>query len=138
MRRSARFVVLVGSFAAVFLMGLFGCGSSHARPPVTYEASPDTAGVQRVNVTLHSYYFDPSRIVVRAGHPVELVIHNNSMIVPHNFTIADSLLTVDQGVGLKRTHTVKFTPEHPGEYEFFCHVGSHAKKGMKGVLVVNP
>jgi len=33
---------------------------------------------------------------------------------------------------------VRFTPEVPGEYEFFCHVDGHSKKGMKGVLVVEP
>ncbi|TMB85961.1 MAG: hypothetical protein E6J45_14600 [Chloroflexi bacterium] len=32
--------------------------------------------------------------------------------------------------------TVRFTPTTPGEYHFYCHVGSHAKKGMTGTLVV--
>ena len=124
--------------AILAIAGIVGCASGNNRPPVTFEAAADSTGVQRVNVTLHSFYFDPSRIVVRAGHPVELVLHNNSLLVPHNFTIADSALAVARDVGRKDTHVVTFTPEHPGEFEFFCHVGSHAKKGMKGVLVVNP
>ncbi|HET9951777.1 MAG TPA: cupredoxin domain-containing protein [Candidatus Eisenbacteria bacterium] len=138
MRRSSRLAWFVGSLAALSFAGILGCASGNNRPPVTLEAMADSAGVQRVNVTLHSFYFEPSRIVVRAGHPVELVLHNNSLLVPHNFTIVDSTLSVARDVGRKGTEVVKFTPEHPGEYEFFCHVGSHAKKGMKGVLVVNP
>ena len=123
-------------FAALILSASVGCASGNTRPPQTLEAVVDASGVQRVNVTLHSFYFEPSRIVVHAGRPVELVLHNSSLVVPHNFTIADANLSISQGVGRKRTHVVKFTPEHPGEYEFYCHVGSHAKKGMKGVLVV--
>jgi plastocyanin len=130
--------VVASSLAALLLVGLLGCASGKTRPPQTFEAAIGASGVQRVNVALHSFYFEPSRIVVRAGHPVELVLHNSSLVVPHNFTIADASLTISQGVGRKRTHVVKFTPEHPGEYEFYCHVGSHAKKGMKGVLVVTP
>jgi plastocyanin len=122
---------------ALLVLG-FGCASSHARPPTSFEAALDASGVQRVQVELHSFYFEPSRIVVRVGHPVELVLHNHSLVVPHNLTIAEEGLSVSQGVGRKRTHVVKFTPDRPGEYEFFCHVGSHAKKGMKGVLVVVP
>jgi len=136
MRRVLRISGLTPSLVIVLAAGFLGCASSHARPPQTLEATVDASGVQRVNVTLHSFYFEPSRIVVRAGHPVELVLHNSSLFVPHNFSIADEGLAVSQGVGRKRTHIVRFTPEHPGEFEFFCHVGSHAKKGMKGVLVV--
>lgn len=138
MPRRTRLTLLVASIASLALTGLLGCASGNNRPPVTYEAKADSAGVQRVSLALHSFYFEPSRIVVRAGHPVELTLHNSSLVVPHNFTITDSTLSIGQDVGRKGTHVVKFTPEHPGEYEFFCHVGSHAKKGMKGVLVVNP
>ena len=104
-----------------------------------YEAPMDDHGVQHVKIVAHSYYFTPNRISVKAGHPVELELHNHAMFVPHNLSISDENLSISQGVGMfKGSHTVRFTPEHPGEYEFFCHVGSHAKKGMKGVLVVTP
>jgi plastocyanin len=126
------------AIASLLLLGLAGCAGSGPRPVTTFEASPDPAGVQVVLVSLHSYYFDPSRIVVHAGHPVELELHNSSLFVPHNFTISDSSLSISKGVGPKRTHAVRFTPAHPGEYEFFCHVGGHAKKGMRGTLVVVP
>ncbi|MGE5177221.1 MAG: cupredoxin domain-containing protein [Hyphomicrobiales bacterium] len=126
---------------ALLLAGLVacaGCAGGGPRPETIYQASPDAAGVQRVRVNLHSFYFEPSRIVVHAAHPVELTLHDSSLFVPHNFTIADSSLSISKGVGPKRTHVVRFTPEQTGEFEFFCHVDHHAKKGMRGTLVVVP
>ena len=115
-----------------------GCGSGARRPMTTLELNPDATGVQKAKLELHSFYFEPNRIVVHAGRPVELTLHNHSLVVPHNFTISDEAISVSQGVGRKRTHVVRFTPDRPGEYQFFCHVGSHAKKGMTGELVVVP
>ncbi len=121
------------------LLFLFaGCSSGLGRPVRSADAVEGADGVQRVEIGLHSFYFEPNRVVVHAGRPVVIRLHNSSLVVPHNFTIADSSLSVSQGVGRKRTHEVRFTPERPGEYEFFCHVGSHAKKGMTGTLVVVP
>jgi plastocyanin len=102
------------------------------------EAVTAADGVQRVDVDLHSFYFDPNRIIVRAGRPVELVLRNRSLFVPHNMTLADSTLSIDRNVWAPGAHRVRFTPRVPGEYEFFCHVDRHAAKGMKGTLVVLP
>ena len=43
-------------------------------------------GVQHVRVTAHSFWFEPNRIVVKAGVPVELELHNGSLVVPHDFS----------------------------------------------------
>jgi len=102
------------------------------------EAVTAADGVQRVDVDLHSFYFEPNRIIVRAGRAVELVLRNRSILVPHNMTLADSTFSIDRNVWAPGAHRVRFTPRVPGEYEFFCHVGRHAAKGMKGTLVVLP
>lgn len=115
-----------------------GCTSGLGRPVTSLEAKLDSQGVQRVEVALHSFYFEPSRIVVHANHPVVLELKNHSWLVPHNFTIIDPDAAVNQSLGPFGGHTVRFTPTKAGEYEFFCHKGSHAKKGMKGTLVVLP
>lgn len=117
---------------------LLGCASGLRRPVTSATAVPDDAGVQRLDVDLHSFYFEPSRIVVHAGRPVELVVRNRSLLVPHNFTIADSALSVSVDKWGPGSSRVRFTPAVPGEYEFYCHVHGHAKKGMKGTLVVEP
>ena len=117
------------------LLIVTGCSSGLNRPVASVTAVPDAQGVQRVVVKMHSYYFEPNRIVVHAGHPVDLVLKNSAKLIPHNFTIADSALSMSEGAWLGTDH-LHFTPEVPGEYEFFCHIDHHAKKGMKGTLVV--
>jgi plastocyanin len=124
-------------WTALLLLLLAGCTSGLKRPVVTAELEPDAGGMQRVVVNMHSFYFEPNRIVVRAGHPVELVLKNRARLIPHNFTIADSSLAMSEGAWLGTGH-LRFTPRTPGTYEFFCHVDHHAKKGMTGTLVVLP
>ncbi len=133
-RPAAALIVPCVALLAVCL----GCSSGLGRPIRSVDAAFGDDSVERARIELHSYYFEPNRVVVHAGRTVELTLHNGSLLVPHNLTFADSALSLSQSVGRKRTHRVRFTAPSPGEYEFFCHVGSHAKKGMKGVLVVLP
>jgi len=118
------------------LLLVAACSSGLNRPEVSATANLDSDGVQRVTVDMHSYYFEPNRIVVKAGKPVDLVLHNCSHIVPHNLTISSPDINVsDDKWGWGSGH-VRFTPTKAGEYKFFCHKDSHEKKGMVGKLVV--
>lgn len=123
--------------ALVVLALLAGCTSGLHRPIVTATIEPDPRGVQRVVINMHSYYFEPSRIVVHAGRPVELVLKNRAKFIPHNFTIADPSLKMSDGAWLRTGH-LNFTPESTGTFAFFCKVDHHANKGMTGTLVVVP
>jgi plastocyanin len=125
------------------VLGAGGCaGTKGSSIPVTeVTAKPNAEGVQVVDVEAHSYYYKPSRIVVEAGRPVELVVHFKNLIVPHNLTCdyPDAGINIDVGAGFLSFHRVKrvrFTPKTPGEYRFYCNVGSHMMKGMTGTLVV--
>jgi plastocyanin len=139
LRRSPLAHALPAVLLTAILGASAGCGSSgHNRPATSVDALLDADGVQRAEIHLHSFYFEPSRVVVRAGKPVELVLHNHSLVIPHNLTIAHESIAVSKGVGRKRTHRLRFTPSTPGEYPFHCDVGSHSDKGMTGVLVVVP
>ena len=115
-----------------------GCTSGLRRPVTSVNALTDAHGIQRVNVDMHSFYFKPNRIVVHSGRPVELIVRNRALFVPHNLTIADSAISVSVNKWGPGSSRVRFTPTVPGEYDFFCHVDSHGKKGMKGTLVVEP
>jgi plastocyanin len=115
-----------------------GCSSGLRRPVTSVDAVTDTQGVQRVTIDMHSFYFRPNRIVVHTGHPVELILRNRALVVPHNFTIADSAISVSANKWGPGAARVRFTPTVPGEYHFFCHVDGHSKKGMTGMLVVEP
>jgi plastocyanin len=137
-RARARYALLL--FVAAVLAG--GCGKSGTNLPVSeMTARTDAKGVQVVDVDVHSFYFKPNRIVVDSGKPVELVFHFHSFFVPHNFTCMDmdAGISVSKSAGFMSFHRTKratFTPTKPGEYNFFCHVDGHAKKGMKGTIVV--
>jgi plastocyanin len=124
---------------AVLLGSLAGCSSGLNRPVQEVTATIGEGNVQKVEITAHSFWFEPNRIVVHAGTPVELEVHNGSWIVPHNLTCVatDAGITVSADAGIPaRTKTVRFTPTQEGEYPFFCHVDEHGKKGMKGTIVV--
>ena len=130
--------VVASAFIAVLLAG---CSSGLDRPVQEVTAHLAADGVQHVRVVAHSYWFEPNRIVVRVGVPVEITIKNAAIGVPHNFTCFDhdARIELSENLGVFRGQKrARFTPTKPGEYEFYCHVGSHAKKGMKGRLVVIP
>ena len=125
---------------AAVTVGITGCASGLNRPVSEVTAKLDADGVQRVRVVAHSFYFEPNRIVVQAGAPVELTIKNAALFVPHNFTCPHVAGgdPVEKDLGMLRGQEVaRFTPATAGEYPFYCDVDSHGrKKGMKGVLVV--
>jgi len=144
MKRSKRFRGR-GSVAVVALAltaALAGCGTSGAKIGVREAtAHADADGVQRVVVNVHSFYFDPNRITVEAGKPVDLTLHFKPLFTPHNMTCdaRDAGIDIDRSVGIisfSHTKHVRFTPTKPGEYDFYCGVDSHMKKGMTGTIVV--
>jgi len=118
-----------------------GCSSGNSRPVQEVKVVPDAQGVQKIEVVAHSFWFEPNRIVVKVNQPVELHVKNGGPFVPHNFTCEapEAGIEVNEGLGMFWDgETAKFTPTKPGEYEFFCHKDSHAKKGMRGTIVVEP
>jgi plastocyanin len=138
MRRHA--AVLAGASIALVLAA--GCGTSGTKIGVKEAtAHVNQEGVQVVNVNVHSFYFDPNRITVEAGKPVELVLHFKPLIAPHNLTCEapEAGIKIDKSIGIisfDHTKTVRVTPTKPGEYDFYCGVDSHMKKGMTGTFVV--
>lgn len=107
-----------------------------------YTALTGPDSVQRVEITAGSYFFKPEHIVVRAGVPVELIIKNESKVVPHNFVMespeAGMEFSEPLSDGLK---VVRFTPTRPGKYPFYCDkkllfFKSHRDRGMEGVIEV--
>lgn len=121
-------------------LALAGC-SSGFKHPVREVTAASADGVQRVAIVAHTYWFDPNRVVLKAGRPVELTVRNGAFLVPHNLSCFEKDAGIEVSANLGMFHgrsTVRFTPTRAGEYEFFCHVGSHAKHGMKGTFVVVP
>ena len=80
-----------------------------------------------------SFYFEPNIIRVKAGEPVTITL--NSVDMMHDFVI-DELDVRTSVLQAGSSETITFTPTEPGEYEFYCSVGSHRAQGMVGTLIV--
>ncbi|RMH09194.1 MAG: quinol oxidase [Nitrospirae bacterium] len=120
-------------------------GESHASEQLSSVVMlrPDSDGVQRATIRLTSYKFQPNHLSVQVGYPVELVLVNESFLVPHNFVLhaPEAGLDINQSVGAGETAVVRFTPRQAGTYVFFCDkqllfFPSHREEGMEGQLDV--
>ena len=104
---------------------------------------PGADGVQRTNLQVDNYVFEPSHLVVHLGKPVELSLESRTFLTPHNFVLRapDADLDVAVDVGAGKRMTVRFTATRPGRFTFYCDkqllfFKSHREKGMEGVLDV--
>lgn len=102
--------------------------------PVLLRATPPET--RKIEVVAKKYSFEPARIELKAGEPVEITFRSED--TKHGFVSKD--LKLEKVVFSKnQPATVSFTPEKPGTYAFkcarFCGMG-HGK--MKGEIVVTP
>ena len=69
--------------------------------------------------------------------PVKLVFTNKSATFTHSIALKGNGIATRKGkvVGKNGTTSVTATLA-PGRYTYFCTVENHAKKGMKGTLIV--
>ena len=91
---------------------------------------------RKITVVAKKYEFQPNRIEVKAGEPVEITFE--TVDTKHGFACKE--LKLEKVVFTKDSPAkVAFTPETPGTYAFkcarFCGLG-HSK--MKGEIVVTP
>jgi hypothetical protein len=99
-------------------------------------------GIQRVDIVGGEYFFKPNHIIVKIHVPVELRVHKESRIIPHNIVIHEP----DAGIQFRESfgttpHVIRFTPGKTGKFSFHCDkrllfFKSHREKGMEGVLEV--
>lgn len=112
-----------------------------AEAPVT--ATPGEDGVQRLTMTMGSYFYRPRHVIVTAGKPVEITLTAEEGFVPHDIVIDDpaSGIELKEAVGGGKTGVLRFTPEKPGTFAFYCSKKapfskSHRERGMEGVIEV--
>jgi plastocyanin domain-containing protein len=133
---------IIGLFALSLALG--ACAATWETPKTPLVAEVGADGVQHVTVTGGNYYFDPSRIVVKANVPVELSLRKESGLVPHEFVLSapDAGIVISESLSTE-PKVVVFTPTLPGEYPYYCgkkllFFPSHKEQGMSGVLEVVP
>ncbi len=112
--------------------------------PVDSSLPPQEAPFgQQVAISMESYAFTPSEVVVEAGKPVTLTLSNQSFLVPHNFLLDDpgGNRLVDADISSGDTQAVTLTLTEPGIYPFYCDkkllfFPKHREQGMEGHLLV--
>jgi plastocyanin domain-containing protein len=107
-----------------------------------YKSTTAPDGIQHVHIEGGSYFFKPSRVIVRVNVPVELAVSVDSGVVPHSLVIQapEAGIMVDEKLS-PATKIVRFTPTKTGKYPFYCNnkllfFMSHREKGMEGLLDV--
>lgn len=96
------------------------------------DIGPVTASAPKtIQMKSGNFFFDPSIITAEPGQ--EITIHFTENAGFHTIVI-DSINLVKK---VEADGTVIFTaPIEPGDYEFYCNIGSHLAMGMKGTLTV--
>ena len=138
-------LLLAGGLVALVAL-VAGCSDSDG---------PDTPSgeVQRITVDMAELKYEPMRLSVRAGQPVEVTVRNLGT-ADHDFVVAGlpakDIKRVTAGHGghggggdeivghakPKQTVRVRFTPLETGDFEIFCSLPGHKEGGMVGVLTV--
>lgn len=78
-----------------------------------------------------NFYFTPSSIQAKPGQ--EIIIENVENEGFHTFVIDELGIKEQLGDG----NVIRFTaPEQPGDYLYYCDIGSHRELGQEGVLRV--
>lgn len=77
-----------------------------------------------------NFFFSPKTLTVPVGEEVVLDIRSTGT---HTFTIDELGVNVRFGTGKA---TVRFTPDRPGQFEYYCAIPGHRERGMIGTLTV--
>ena len=89
--------------------------------------------IPALSITMKSgnFFFEPSQMTASPGQEVHLTFLENSGF--HTFVIDEIALNESIETG----NTISFTaPMTPGNYAYYCDVGSHRSMGMEGILIV--
>jgi plastocyanin len=111
--------------------------------PTLLPASQDDSRVQRVEVDLGDYQFNPKTLSIAAGEKVELILTNRDSFIPHNFIVEapEAGMDIRTDVPTGKSVRVLLEPTRPGTYVFYCDeqflfFENHREQGMEGRIQV--
>ncbi|WP_447971172.1 cupredoxin domain-containing protein [Nitrospira sp. M1] len=100
-------------------------------------------GTQFMTITMESYTFTPHMLVGDVGQPIEILLKNESFLVPHNFLLdsPDGVRLIEANIDSGEQATIRFTPTQSGIHTFYCDkqllfFPDHREEGMEGMLTV--
>lgn len=104
------------------------------RSPTAEDSAADPVeGARGVTVEAGDMFFEPDRIDITAGEPVNLNLDNAGQVF-HDLAIEDLDVRLAADPGTTATGGLQI--DQPGEYGFICTVPGHAVAGMHGALIV--
>lgn len=110
--------------------------------------------IQKVEMELSEYRFEPAQIEIAAGRETELILTNRGSVlhefIPEGFhqlnvgleirgVLVETMGILEIEIPPKESVTLRFFPEKPGEYRIACRAREpkdHFKEGMTGRLVI--
>ncbi len=130
-------------FPAVAVVALVALGlSQEPAKGRRFVATVDQDGIQQVEMTGGSYYFDPAEIVVKVNIPVVISIRKVGGGL-HSISLKAPEAGIDFKASLSaEPQVIRFTPTKVGRYPFWCtkrapfSSKSHRDRGMEGILEV--
>ena len=136
LRLLARFILCIAVFS-------YGMAYADAQDKTeTYTATVDKDDVQHVRIIGGSYFFNPNRIIVKKGIPVELSVSKEQGMAPHSIVAnaPEAGIIFDESLN-GNPKIITFTATATGEYVFYCKnklpfFPSHREKGMQGIIEV--
>ena len=136
----------LATLAAVLLLALAGCGgddessgsgSGGGSSSSSGSSGSGGGGGQQIALSAPadgSLKFDKTELKAKAG-TVTINFDNQSDSTPHAVEIQGG--GVDEKSDTVTGNSTSVTADlKPGEYQFFCPVGTHAQQGMEGTLTV--
>ncbi len=139
------------SITVVAIVCLLATACSDDSEPAGPTPTPVSAIDGELTVIASEWGFSPEGIVLQQGEEVRLTFQNDGGII-HNLKINNieiDLIEDMSGAGFsaddgellvgaesEEISTITFVPLEPGEYTFFCSIGSHRQLGMEGRLIV--
>ena len=113
--------------------GVYGPGEYGVpqQPQQQQPSPPAEKPTVTIEVEAGEFYFEPSRIEVKAGEVVEIVITNVGRVF-HTFTIDEFNIDIPLNPG--ETKRVVFRADKTGTFQIYCK--PHRALGMVGELVV--
>jgi plastocyanin len=145
-RASARRPLRLAAVAAAALaLVAAGCGESReqasstattaAPAPTTAPATP-TPQPADLSVTEREYSLSPSKLRVPKPGTFKVAIRNTGAI-PHALEVEGPRGEVRTGaIGPGQTAQLQLGLRKPGRYVWYCPIGDHRKRGMRGAVVV--
>jgi len=111
------------------MMWMLGSSGQDQREPTP----PPIAGAETVEIRATQFRFDPDRIVVATGAPMNIRLTNDGVVF-HDLSIPELGFHLSAQPGQEATGGL--TVPTPGEFGFRCTVPGHADAGMVGTLIV--